>query len=193
MDSTVQGAVIRMQLVGANPKPHVTGLDELPGKSNYFIGSDPEKWRTNVPHYAQVQYREVYPGVDMVYYGNQGKLEYDLVVAPGADPDQVQLAWEGLESLELNPEAAFSTPPLTLELIPEAVLLLPPLTLDWSPEAVLPAPPPTLDAFPEAVWLPPPLTLDASPEAVLFRPPLTLAFSARTLFAIPATKPPKLL
>jgi len=69
----------------------VTGLDELPGKSNYFIGNDPKKWRTNVPTYARVKYHGVYPGVDVIFYGNQEQLEYDLVVAPGADPSVIAL------------------------------------------------------------------------------------------------------
>ena len=85
-------AVLRMRLVGANPHAKVTGLDQLPGKSNYFIGNDPEKWRANVPNYANVKYADVYPGVDLVYYGNQGKLEYDFVVQLGADPGSIQLA-----------------------------------------------------------------------------------------------------
>jgi hypothetical protein len=66
----------------------------LPGKSNYFIGSDPKKWRTNVTNYAKVKYANVYPGVDLVYYGNQGRLEYDFVVAPGADPRAITLELE---------------------------------------------------------------------------------------------------
>jgi hypothetical protein len=81
-----------MKLVGSNPHAKVSGLEELPGKSNYFIGNDPKKWRTNVPNYAKVKYASVYPGVDLVYYGNQGKLEYDFVVEPGADPHSIQLA-----------------------------------------------------------------------------------------------------
>jgi hypothetical protein len=80
-----------MRLVGANAAAKVTGLAELPGKSNYFIGNDPKKWRTNVPNYAKVKYADVYPGVDLVYYGNQGKLEYDFVLRPGADPSQIAL------------------------------------------------------------------------------------------------------
>jgi hypothetical protein len=85
-------AVLRMRLVGANAWATVTGADELPGKSNYFIGNDPKKWRTNVPTYAKVKYAGVYPGVDLVYYGNQGgQLEYDFVVAPGADPNAIRL------------------------------------------------------------------------------------------------------
>jgi hypothetical protein len=81
-----------MKLLGANTAARGVGLDELPGKSNYFIGNDPKKWRTNGPTYARVRYEVVYPGVDLVYYGNQGRLEYDFVVAPGADPGAIRLA-----------------------------------------------------------------------------------------------------
>src|ERR1700690_1222280 len=82
--------VLRMKLAGANVDAKVTGTNELPGKSNYFIGNDPKKWRTNVPTYAKVKYQNVYPGVDLVYYGNQGgELEYDFVVAPGGDPSSI--------------------------------------------------------------------------------------------------------
>ena len=84
-------AAFRMTLGGANPKATVTGLDELPGKSNYFIGNDPAKWRTNVPTYAKVKYQNVYRGIDLVYYGNPQQLEYDFVVAPGADPKAISL------------------------------------------------------------------------------------------------------
>jgi hypothetical protein len=69
---------LRMRLLGANPAPRLVALDQLPGKSNYLIGRDPAKWRTNVPNYAKVKYQDVYPGVDLVYYGNQGRLEYDF-------------------------------------------------------------------------------------------------------------------
>src|SRR5207249_1140168 len=84
-------AVLRMQVVGANPAAQVSGLEELPGKSNYFIGNDPKKWRTNVPRYAKVKYQNVYPGIDLGYYGNQRQLEYDFVVQPGADPGKIAL------------------------------------------------------------------------------------------------------
>ena len=66
---------MKMKLVGANLQTEVTGLDELPGKSNYFIGNDPGKWRTNVPNYGKVKYSGVFPGIDLVYYGNQRQLE----------------------------------------------------------------------------------------------------------------------
>jgi hypothetical protein len=82
-----------MRLMGANSSATVAGEAELPGKTNYFIGKDPKKWRTNVATYAQVRYHNVYSGVDLVYHGNQGgQLEYDFVVAPGADPDSIRLA-----------------------------------------------------------------------------------------------------
>ena len=95
-------AVLRLKLAGANPKAKVTGLDPLPGKSNYFLGNDPQKWRTNVANYAKVKYQEVYPGIDLVYYGNHGNLEYDFVVAPGADPKMIKFDIEGAEKMEVN-------------------------------------------------------------------------------------------
>jgi beta-propeller repeat-containing protein len=86
---------MRMKLVGAS-------ADELPGKANYFIGSDPKKWRTNVPTYAKVKYEAVYPGVDLIYYGNQQQLEYDFVVAAGADPKAIRLSFQGARKLSLD-------------------------------------------------------------------------------------------
>jgi len=97
-------AVVRMKLVGANAEAKLGGLDELPGKSNYFIGNDPKKWRTNIPHYGKVRYREAYPGIDLVFYGNPRQLEYDFVIAPGADPNDIMLAFEGVDRLEIDNE-----------------------------------------------------------------------------------------
>ncbi len=85
-------SALRMKLVGANANAKVAGLEGLPGKANYFIGNDPKKWRTNVATYAKVKYENVYPGVDLVYYGNEGRLEYDFVVAPGADLNAIRLS-----------------------------------------------------------------------------------------------------
>ena len=93
---------LRMRLVGAHPNAEARGLEELPGKVNYFIGSDPSRWRANIPTYAKVHYRNVYAGVDLVYYGNQRQLEHDFVVAPGADPKQIRLAVEGAKRVELQ-------------------------------------------------------------------------------------------
>lgn len=95
--------VLRMRLVDANNSPPVQGEVELTGKVNYFIGNDPNRWRTNIPTFAKVQYRDVYPGTDLVYYGNQeGRLEYDFVLAPGADPDLIALEFEGADRIELD-------------------------------------------------------------------------------------------
>jgi len=95
-------SVVRMKLKGANSDPKMVGVEELPGKVNYFIGNDPEKWRTNVPTYAKVEYRDLYPGVDVVYYGNQRQLEYDFVVSPGTDPSVIQLAFEGTDKIDVD-------------------------------------------------------------------------------------------
>jgi Bacterial Ig-like domain (group 3)/Beta-propeller repeat len=83
------GPVLCMKLRHANPAAKITGVDELAGTSNYFIGNDPAKWRTNVPIYAKVKYEGIYSGIDLVYYGNQRQLEYDFIVAPGADPRRI--------------------------------------------------------------------------------------------------------
>ncbi len=92
---------IRMQLLGADRGAPVGGLTPLPGKANYFLGSDPRRWRVNVPTYAQVRYGGVYPGIDMVYYGSEGRLEYDFVVAPGADPGSIRMALAGADNLHV--------------------------------------------------------------------------------------------
>lgn len=88
-------AVIRMTLDGADASARVSGASPLPGKSNYFIGNDPSKWRHDLPQFARVEYQAVYPGVDLVYYGDQGQLEYDFRVAPTADPNQIALSFQG--------------------------------------------------------------------------------------------------
>lgn len=93
---------LRMKLEGAHAKPLVSGLAQLQGKANYFIGHDPTTWQTNIPTYARVQYTEIYPGINVVYYGNQRQLEYDLVVQPGADPEQIRLAFEGTEDIRTD-------------------------------------------------------------------------------------------
>jgi uncharacterized protein (TIGR03437 family) len=98
----IEQAVLRMKLVGAHKPREVLGLEKLSGVTNYLTGSDPKRWRTGIPTYARVKYRDVCPGVDLVYYGNQGQLEYDLIVAPGADPGLVELAFEGAEGIQLD-------------------------------------------------------------------------------------------
>jgi plastocyanin len=94
--------VLRMKLLGADPRPAIEGREELPGKSHYFIGNDPKKWRTDIPQYARVEYKDVYPGVSLAYYGNQGQLEYDFVVSPGGDPQRIRLGIDGAEEIHVD-------------------------------------------------------------------------------------------
>ncbi len=89
-----QPRFVRMKVVGANPHAEVIGIDELPGKINYFAGRDPKNWHTNVSAYKKVRYEEIYPGISLVYYGNQQQLEYDFVVAPGSNPNAIVLRLE---------------------------------------------------------------------------------------------------
>ncbi|MBI2926489.1 MAG: SBBP repeat-containing protein, partial [Verrucomicrobia bacterium] len=96
--------LLRMKLVGANPAVRVAGVEELPGKVNYFIGNDRTEWRTNIATFAKVRYEQVYPGVDLVYYGNEGQLEYDFIVAPGAVPAVVRLSFAGTEQVQVDAE-----------------------------------------------------------------------------------------
>jgi len=100
--SSSPATVLRMKLVGGNASAKIAGTGELPGKSNYLIGNDPKQWRTNLSNYTKVEYRDVYPGVDLVYYGNQRQLEHDFVIAPGADPKAIRLAFQGAKKISLN-------------------------------------------------------------------------------------------
>ncbi len=93
---------VRMRLVGADSDAEISGADPLPGKSNYIVGNDPHQWHSGIPQFAGVRYRNVYPGVDLVFYGNQGRLEYDFRVAPGADPSQAQLRFDRASTLRLS-------------------------------------------------------------------------------------------
>ena len=94
--------IVRMQLAGANSAAEPVGVDRLPGTSNYFLGNDPARWRSDIPNYAKVRYGGVYPGVDLVYYGNQRQLEYDFVVAPGASIQPIGLHFAGAKRLRLD-------------------------------------------------------------------------------------------
>jgi len=86
--------LMRMKLIGAHRAARAAGENELPGTSNYLIGNDPTKWHVNVPSYESVRYKDIYPGIDMVYYGHDGQLEYDFVVAPGADAGSITVAFD---------------------------------------------------------------------------------------------------
>lgn len=95
--------LVRMRLVGANPDARVAGLARLVEKSHYYAGRNPGGWRTNVQGYATVAYSDVYPGIDLVYYGHEGRLEYDFVVSPGADPGAILVEFDGADRVEVDP------------------------------------------------------------------------------------------
>ncbi|MCI0392718.1 MAG: SBBP repeat-containing protein [Acidobacteria bacterium] len=97
-----QSATVKMRLVGANPRTRVIGLDELLGRSNYFLGADPRRWRTNIANYARVEYEEVYPGIDLIWRGNQKQLEHDFIVAPGANPRRIRLTFAGAQTIRID-------------------------------------------------------------------------------------------
>jgi hypothetical protein len=93
---------VRLQILGGNPRAPGTGLDLLPGRTSYLLGNDPSQWHTDVANYGRVRYAGVYAGIDLVYYGNQRNLEYDFVVAPGADPGAIRLNFDGTQGLSLD-------------------------------------------------------------------------------------------
>jgi uncharacterized protein (TIGR03437 family) len=96
-----QGAPVRMKLQGATDvEPEL--LEPTGSYSNYVVGRDASKWRTRVPHYRKVRYRSVLPGVDVVYYAAGTSLEYDFIIAPGADPESIQIAFEGARSVRTD-------------------------------------------------------------------------------------------
>ncbi len=98
----ISSELVKLTFLNANPKPEIIAVEQQEGKINYFIGKDPKKWRTNVPTYQAVIYKEVYPGIDIKFYGNNRQMEYDIIVKPGADPSKVQLAYDGIESLRVT-------------------------------------------------------------------------------------------
>ena len=108
----VKPSVVRMHVVGARRVRPEAGPSRLPGLSNYLIGNDPAKWHRRVPAYSRVEYRDVYPGIDLVYHGEKGPLEYDFEVAPGGEPDLIRLAFEGQRGLSVDAggDLVMSTP-----------------------------------------------------------------------------------
>ncbi len=100
-DAKSSAGVLRMGLVGSNPAPNFSAVDELPGKINYFIGKQ-ENWHANVPTFRKVAEKNVYPGIDLVYYGSQRQLEYDFNVAAGANPQAIQMSFEGARKLSMD-------------------------------------------------------------------------------------------
>jgi uncharacterized protein (TIGR03437 family) len=104
-NSTSVGAhtgAVRMRFAGANPAPRIIGLERLPGSSHYLVGKDPAGWRMNLPQYAKVVYEKVYPGIDLVFYGRERQLQFDFVLAAGADPAQIALQFHGIDRMEAD-------------------------------------------------------------------------------------------
>ena len=99
---TPSATVVQLNLVGANPNPSAVGEAPQAGKVNYFIGRDRSKWQTNVSTYGKVHYKDVYPGIDLVYYGNPSQMEYDFEIAAGADPSQIQFDVKGADKVSLD-------------------------------------------------------------------------------------------
>ncbi len=105
-------ATVRMKFAGANPKPKLEAIESRPSKINYFIGNDSKNWYSDLSEYNKVKYTSVYPGIDAIYYGNHQQLEYDLVVSPGADPQQIAIQLETNQSkaLQLDTEGNLLIP-----------------------------------------------------------------------------------
>ena len=97
-----EGTVLRLKMLGASATPQVEGQEELPGKIHYFIGNDPAKWRRNIPTYRKAYFKDIYPGIDVEYYGTQRELEYDFVVGPGANPKLIKFSVEGADKIRLD-------------------------------------------------------------------------------------------
>jgi hypothetical protein len=93
---------VRMEVMGGDRDSPVIGMEPLPGRVNYFIGNNPRKWRTNIPTYARVCYRDIYPGIDLAYYGQQHRLEYDFIVGPGQDPRAIRLRLQGARQVRVD-------------------------------------------------------------------------------------------
>ncbi|HEU4389657.1 MAG TPA: SBBP repeat-containing protein [Blastocatellia bacterium] len=103
-DHLPKSSVLRIKLIGANGQPKVEGEEQLEGKRNYLIGNDRSKWQTDVPTFRRVRYADAWPGIDLVWYGNQGTLEYDFVVKSGADLSRIRLEFQGADRLHLDGE-----------------------------------------------------------------------------------------
>src|SRR5713101_6943577 len=91
MRRSADRAALEMRFVGANSAPVMEGADQQETRTNYLLGNDPQRWHTNVPSYGRVRSNQIFPGVDLVYYGQQQRLEYDFVVAPGRDPSTIRM------------------------------------------------------------------------------------------------------
>jgi len=98
-----ESLLIKAQIVGANPNPEVIGVDRLPHNNNYFYSNDRSKWHTDVANYSVIVYKDIYPGIDLKYYGDGKSMKYDFIVNPGADISQIQIRYDGVDALSITP------------------------------------------------------------------------------------------
>src|SRR5262249_35295510 len=101
-ESDEHGVTLALKFLGSNPGTVVEGEDRAPGQVNYFRGNQPAAWRTGIPTYAQVVYRDLWPGVDLMLRGRDGALKYEFHVRPGARPSDIRLAYDGADGLSLD-------------------------------------------------------------------------------------------
>ena len=120
-DQICKSRTVRMSVDRGSGRTHLEPLRELPGKSSYYIGTDPSKWLINIPNYSRVRYENVRPGVDLVYYGNGGRLEFDMIVAPGTNPKTIALKFPGEEQVRISQDGA-----ARVGIDADAIELLPP-------------------------------------------------------------------
>jgi hypothetical protein len=104
LDEEPPTATVRMRLVGANSEAAPIADGRLPATSSFFVGDEPARWRTGVPHFSRVRYEGIYPGIDLVFHDSNAGLEYDFILAAGADPGAIDIELEGVETLQLGPE-----------------------------------------------------------------------------------------
>ena len=98
-----ESMLIKAQFLGANSDPKVIGINRLPHNNNYFLGNDPSEWRSDVPNYSSIIYEDIYPGIDLKYYGDGKSMKYDFIVKPGADISQIQIRYDGVDDLGVTP------------------------------------------------------------------------------------------
>ncbi|HSK72497.1 MAG TPA: hypothetical protein VK892_12410, partial [Pyrinomonadaceae bacterium] len=101
-DPDLSFSTLTMSLADSNKNPQISGEEETAGKVNYLVGNDRDKWLTDIPTYQKVRYKNVYSGIDLLYYGKQTELEFDFIVSPGADPEQIKLDFSGAEKIAKN-------------------------------------------------------------------------------------------
>jgi hypothetical protein len=97
-----KSASLQFTLVGANPEARAEAMGLQAGKANYLIGNNPDLWQTGIPQYGRIEYRQVYPGIDVAYYGNHQQLEYDFILGPHADPGRIRLAIDGADRIRID-------------------------------------------------------------------------------------------